>query len=459
MNDAPFDAPAGPIVKFTPAARKGSHVLIGLYGFSGCGKTLSALYIARGLVGPKGRIAMIDTETGRGLVYAMEAGGFDHAELTPPFTPERYVEAIRQAETAGYDALIIDSASHEWEGIGGIIETAEASGQQGLLKWANPKARHKKFVQHLLNTRMHVVICLRAKEKLVPVTAANIAKYPGAKVKDIVSEGMVSIQDKRFIYEQTVQLFLPLPEAGQPRGVPVLEKCPKDLLGAFPPGEQISVATGERIAEWVAGGAPVDHAAEALQRTAEETAAGGTAMMREWWKGLTKDQQKKLSPTLPNLRSIAETADKDAERLKAETHVDDDDRLADPFGDNGSAPQGGPTSPPAATEPLTAAAPTTINQEGGDRHVPANPGIVAPAGTAHPEAAQGITLVYSNGERQEYADTKEDAEAYMAALKTACEGDKLTWALNVATTRAVAKRHGLMGSAKALNTKYGEAGA
>ena len=46
----------------------------------------------------------------------------------------------------------------------------------------------------------------------------------------------------------------------------------------------------------------------------------------------------------------------------------------------------------------------------------------------------------------------------MAALKTACEGDKLTWALNVATTRAVAKRYGLMGSAKALNTKYGEAG-
>ena len=461
MNDAPFDAPAGPIVKFTPAARKGSHVLIGLYGFSGCGKTLSALYIARGLVGPKGRIAMIDTETGRGLVYAMEAGGFDHAELTPPFTPERYVEAIRQAESAGYDALIIDSASHEWEGIGGIIETADAATDsqgrplQGLLKWANPKARHKKFVQHLLNTRMHVVICLRAKEKMVPVTAANIAKYPGAKIKDIVSEGMVSIQDKRFIYEQTVQLFLPLPEAGQPRGVPVLEKCPKDLLGAFPPGEQISIATGERIAEWVAGGAPVDHAAEALQRAAEETAAGGTAMMREWWKGLTKDQQKKLSPALPNLRSIAETADKDAERLKAETHDDDDDRLADPFGDHGSAPQGGPTSPPAATEPLTAAAPATIDSPVAqpverptlDREVAGS----TPAGAA-------ITLVYSNGERQEYADTKDDAEAYMAALKTACEGDKLTWALNVATTRAVAKRYGLMGSAKALNTKYGEAG-
>ena len=126
----------------------------------------------------------------------------------------------------------------------------------------------------------------------------------------------------------------------------------------------------------------------------------------------------------------------------------------------GSAPQGGPTSPPAATEPLTAAAPATINQEGGDRHVPAaNPGIVAPAGTAHPEAAQGITLVYTNGERQEYADTKEDAEAYMAALKTACEGDKRTWGLNVPTARAVAKRYGLMGSAKALNAKYGEAGA
>lgn len=317
MNGNAFEDTSSPIVRFAPAVRKGSHVLIALYGFSGCGKTLSAVYIARGLVGPQGKIAMIDTETGRGLIYASEAGGFDYAELTPPFTPERYVEAIKSAETAGYDVLILDSASHCWEGIGGIIDTAEASNQKGLVKWANPKARHKKFVHQLLNTRMHLLICMRAKEKLVQITANNIAKYPGTKVGDIVSEGFVSIQDKRFIYEMTLQLYLPVPtKAGERRGVPVIEKCPKDLLGAFPADKQISIVTGERIREWVKGGAPVDHALAALKQRAEEEAAKGMKALNAWWKSISDDEAARVKPLIPNLRSIAQEADAEAERQR-----------------------------------------------------------------------------------------------------------------------------------------------
>jgi hypothetical protein len=335
-TESPFDqaaSGAAPIVRFAPAARKGSHVLIGIYGFSGSGKTLCALYLARGLVGPQGRIAMIDTETGRGLIYAMEAGGFDHAELTPPFTPERYIEAIRAAETAGYDALILDSASHEWEGIGGVVETADASSLRGLVKWASPKARHKKFVQALLNTRMHIIVCLRGKEKMIQVTTTNAKKYPTSKVGDVLSDGMISIQDKRFIYEQTVQVFLPLPGKGGLYGVPVLEKCPKDLLAAFPTGIQIGIETGKRIAEWVAGGIPVDHTADTLMHTAEEAAEGGTDKMRTWWAALAPAQQKALAPALANLRSIAATADEDRARQIEEAKKDAPDaRLDAPFG-------------------------------------------------------------------------------------------------------------------------------
>ena len=144
MNDSGFDSATGPIIRIERAVRKGSHVLISLYGFSGCGKTLSAIYLARGLVGPQGRICMIDTETDRGLIYSLEAGGYDRAELTPPFTPERYIEAIKTVEKAGYDALILDQASSEWEGIGGIVEMADAAtdGQgkpQGVGQVGQPK--------------------------------------------------------------------------------------------------------------------------------------------------------------------------------------------------------------------------------------------------------------------------------------------------------------------------------
>lgn len=290
------------IVQFTKAQREGTHVIIGIFGESGCGKTMSAILMARGLVGPQGRVAFLDTETGRGKMYAHLAGGYDYAELTPPFTPERYTESVKAAEDAGYDALIIDSGSAEWEGIGGILESAEngrsANGSplSGLIKWAKPKAAHKRYVQSLLTTRMHLIICLRAKERMEQ------------KGNTVVSTGYVSVQDKRFIYETTVLLFLP--NEGN-RGIPRLDKCPEDLLGAFPAGKRISLETGAKIAEWVHGGAPVDQAFLALKREAEETAEKGSAMMRDWWGKLTKAQQQNLKAHLPNLQSIARVADEE----------------------------------------------------------------------------------------------------------------------------------------------------
>lgn len=295
------------IVQFTKAQRMGSKALIGLVAESGAGKTMSAILLARGLVGPQGRFAMLDTENGRGRMYAKLAGGYDYAELTPPFTPERYVESIQAAEDAGFDALILDSASHEWEGIGGVIEAADNGKAQngdalkGLVKWAQPKARHKRFVQKLLTSKMHLIICIRAKEKL---------EQKGDK---IVSAGFVPVQDKRFKYELTVQLFFP--NEGD-RGVPVvslpLGKCPEDLLGAFPAGKKVTVETGAKIAEWVAGGVPIDHAYEALRLEAMEAAEGGRNVMRSFWERLDKPKRQQLAPLVPNLQSIADEADRDA---------------------------------------------------------------------------------------------------------------------------------------------------
>ena len=44
---------------FRPATRSEAKPLIGLYAESGAGKTYSALLLARGFVGPSGKIAMI----------------------------------------------------------------------------------------------------------------------------------------------------------------------------------------------------------------------------------------------------------------------------------------------------------------------------------------------------------------------------------------------------------------
>lgn len=304
------------ILQFKPAVRRGSHVIITAYGESGCGKTLSLLRLGRGLVGPKGKLCMIDTETGRGMIYADAIpGGYDYAELTPPFTPERYIEALDAAEEAGYEACILDSGSHEWEGLGGVLEIADAADSKGLVKWAKPKARHKKYVQRLLRSRMHLLISLRAKEKMIQVGGA-VPVPQGMKSGDIISGGFVPIQDKRFIFETTIQLFFP---TGGERGVPSLRwpefKCPRDLEGAFPANHQIDETTGSKIAEWVAGGTPVDHEFEALKLAAEEAAEGGTESFRKYWKTIPT-QRARLSDLLPNLQSIAAAADRDKEQAQ-----------------------------------------------------------------------------------------------------------------------------------------------
>ena len=328
----------GQIITFSRAMRKGAPTLTALYGESGSGKTFSALLIARGLAGPNGKIALLDTETGRGLYYADEIpGGYEYAELTAPFTPERYIRSLDVVEAMKVDALVIDSASHEWEGIGGVVETADANGKKGLVKWAAPKARHKRFMQRLLTTRTHLIICMRAKEKLVQVPA----KESKSGKDEIVSAGFVSVQDKRFIYEMTLQLFLPRYERRDYIGTPVIEKCPQGLLAAFPEGERISIKTGEMIRQWIDGGAPVDRAFESLKRRGEQVAADGTDSLKAWFTALSIADKKSMQPHMANLKSVAAEADKNAE---PEPGADDgeqtgkpDPALDDPFGDRSAA--------------------------------------------------------------------------------------------------------------------------
>src|SRR3954470_22713668 len=104
---------------FRPATRSEAKPLIGLYAESGCGKTWSSLLLARGFVGPSGKIGMIETEGGRGEanVGRQPVGDYLVRPIVSNFSPKAYGDAIAEAEEAKLDALIVDSASHEWEGV------------------------------------------------------------------------------------------------------------------------------------------------------------------------------------------------------------------------------------------------------------------------------------------------------------------------------------------------------
>lgn len=309
------------ILVASPWRRENQPVLLSLYGFSGCGKTLSSLLIARGLAGPAGRIGIIDTERGRAKVHAGRAdiGGVDHVvygELTPPFTPERYVDALQEMYAAKLDALVLDSASHEWDSEGGVIDLAEnnrtSSGREttGLNKWRMPKARHKKFMATLLRHPCHLIVCFRAKRKFV--------QRKDVQGRDeIVAAGAVPIQEFGFIYETTAQLFLPVPDEaddGKGRGVPRVDRCPDDLLPNLGAGKQITVETGAAIRAWASAGAKIDESSKVLALAARDAAAEGTAAYKRFWDGLKPGDRKKLEGEHGNLKSIAAAADDERTR-------------------------------------------------------------------------------------------------------------------------------------------------
>jgi RecA/RadA recombinase len=98
--------------QFKKAVREEVGLLIGLIGPSGSGKTFSAMRLAAGIVGSGNRFAVIDTESRRALHYA-DMFAFDHLELSAPFRPDTYANAIKAADDKGYPAIVVDSCSHE----------------------------------------------------------------------------------------------------------------------------------------------------------------------------------------------------------------------------------------------------------------------------------------------------------------------------------------------------------
>src|SRR5690242_4528726 len=106
--------------EFRDAVRADVELLILLAGGTGSGKTESAMRIATGLSGGQ-PFAVIDTENGRAL-HKADDYTFKHTTLDEPFSPERYTEALKAADRAGFPVIVIDSGSHEYEGIGGVLD-------------------------------------------------------------------------------------------------------------------------------------------------------------------------------------------------------------------------------------------------------------------------------------------------------------------------------------------------
>lgn len=272
-------------VSFRPANRGQSYVMVGLAGYSGTGKTYSALRLARGLSGEH-PFAFIDTEAGRALHYDWFAKPWDHAELSPPFTPEAYLAAIKDAEKAGYPVIVVDSVSHEYSGPGGLQDQAEEELERmagddtrlraklGMSSWNKPKRRHRRFVEELLRVRAHLVICFRAREAVEMRPNPQTKKMEVAPVQSIPGHPgwLIDTEHKNMPlpYELTLSILLiPRPEAQ--RGVPIPVKLEDQHRPFVALDKPVSEETGRALAKWAKGGPPPEPPAPRVKAMTQAT--------------------------------------------------------------------------------------------------------------------------------------------------------------------------------------------
>ena len=243
---------------FKPAARENVGLFIGLAGGTGSGKTYTAMRLATGMALGK-PFAVIDTEAGRAKHYA-DQFKFDHGELNPPFSPAAYTEAIVAADKAGYPVIVVDSASHEHAGDGGLLDMHEAEYQRmggrdnvKVAAWIKPKMEHKKFVQRLLQIRAHIILCFRAEEKIEMVRDENGKMKPMPKKSLTGLDGWIPICEKNLPFEMTASFLLLATQPGIPKPI----KLQEQHRPFFPLEKPITEDSGRRLAEW-AKGAPTN---------------------------------------------------------------------------------------------------------------------------------------------------------------------------------------------------------
>ncbi len=258
---------------FHKAERKKARLRLALCGPAGSGKTYSALLIAQGL---GGRIALIDTEHESGSLYA-DLCEFDTASLTPPYTPEKYKNAIQAAEQAGYSVLIIDSFSHAWAGEGGLLDmhdkaaAAQRSGNS-FTAWREITPQHNALVEAVLGARLHVIATLRTKTAYDLVDDGNGKKKP-------VKIGLAPVQREGVDYEFTCVFDMSIDSH-----VATASKDRTRLFDGkhFTPG----IETGQALVNWLETGVDADARAAAARDALADRINSIQNMyeFRNWWK-------------------------------------------------------------------------------------------------------------------------------------------------------------------------------
>lgn len=325
---------------------------IGLSGGSGTGKTYTALLMARGIAevvtgNPGAKIGYVDTENRRALHYKSVFPEMMHFDFKATddkgqivgFGPERWIEVIDAAEAAELPVLILDSFSHAWEGVGGVLDLHATTldrltrgddskkDARSQLAWAEVKPRYRRLIDRIVRAKTNIIICTRAKPVMQDFKTKQNARNTKTRRADVPWD---PASDGDLMFEMTTMVIL---DPSAP-GCPVHQiKVADQFKGLLDPRRPMNEATGRAMAEWAKGQGDAQREKQIMDR-AREKAREGTNPFTEWYQSPEGQAARPvIRSILADLKALCDAADRDA------AAADDDN----PFG---TRPDDTPTMTP-----------------------------------------------------------------------------------------------------------------
>jgi hypothetical protein len=225
------------------ATRKKVKIKMSISAPTGFGKTYSALLLAYGITNDWSKIAVIDSENESASLYS-DLGKYYTVPMTPPYTVDKFCEAVDACVAGGIEVIIVDSTYHYWHGKGGLLEYNNSLGSNSFANWAKTTPMYAKWLDKILQTPVHFICTSRKKQSY------EIVENNGKKT--VEKKGMEDQIRDGFSYEMTISFVITT--AGH------LTEVDKDRTRLFvdKPEFVITSETGAKIKNWCDEGIDIE---------------------------------------------------------------------------------------------------------------------------------------------------------------------------------------------------------
>lgn len=150
---------------FTPKANKRHPVKLSLAlgGRPGAGKTTALLQIATAITKPE-KVYIIDTEDR--VHFAAEQFPGVQVFALKDHHPNNFLGAIDYAVKNGFECVVIDSFSDEWDGSNGVLQLVDSQGGDKIRAWGKLTPLHNKVYDAVFEPQIHTLMSVRLEDKL-----------------------------------------------------------------------------------------------------------------------------------------------------------------------------------------------------------------------------------------------------------------------------------------------------